>query len=246
MKILEDYADTLEQASIDEAYLDCSNKISSSNYNIRVKEYAKEIKKTIKEKCGGLSTSIGVAPTKSIAKIASDYQKPDGTTKSNGDFSKKVEIEIKKVTNYNNNKEIIVVRDKNTCPTQSESVGLTGTISPKGIRLLADFDPCKIKDGSVTLNMPDTQNIKLTVLFMDKTGNKYAGALVNPIKIQNINQNQGLFTIQLDQQMVGLNPITGKSITLTQINGLALYNNGDKPIQFKPGNIAALTATFTK
>ena len=40
MKILEDYADTLEQASIDEAYLDCSNKISSSNYNIRVKEYA--------------------------------------------------------------------------------------------------------------------------------------------------------------------------------------------------------------
>ena len=81
---------------------------------------------------------------------------------------------------------------------------------------------------------------------MDKTGNKYAGALVNPIKIQNINQNQGLFTIQLDQQMVGLNPITGKSITLTQINGLALYNNGDKPIQFKPGNIAALTATFTQ
>ena len=80
MKILEDYADTLEQASIDEAYLDCSNKISSSNYNIRVKEYGKEIKKTIKEKCGGLSTSIGVAPTKSIAKIASDYQKPDGLT----------------------------------------------------------------------------------------------------------------------------------------------------------------------
>jgi nucleotidyltransferase/DNA polymerase involved in DNA repair len=34
MKILEDYADTLEQASIDEAYLDCSNKISSSNYNM--------------------------------------------------------------------------------------------------------------------------------------------------------------------------------------------------------------------
>ena len=82
MKILEDYADTLEQASIDEAYLDCTNKISSSNYNniSVVKEYAKEIKKTIKEKCGGLSTSIGIAPTKSIAKIASDYQKPDGLT----------------------------------------------------------------------------------------------------------------------------------------------------------------------
>jgi DNA polymerase IV (DinB-like DNA polymerase) len=88
MKILEDYADTFEQASIDEAYLDCTNKIHSSisssssdtNSVTVVEEYAQDIKKTIKEKCGGLSTSIGVAPTKSIAKIASDYQKPDGLT----------------------------------------------------------------------------------------------------------------------------------------------------------------------
>ena len=46
--------------------------------------------------------------------------------------------------------------------------------------------------------------------------------------------------------MKGIDPVTGKSITLTKINGLALYNNGDVPIVFKPGNIAALTATFTK
>jgi DNA polymerase IV (archaeal DinB-like DNA polymerase) len=78
MKILEDYADIFEQASIDEAYLDCTIKIS--NINITVEEYAQEIKKSIKEKCGGLSTSIGIAPTKSAAKIASDYQKPDGLT----------------------------------------------------------------------------------------------------------------------------------------------------------------------
>ncbi len=78
MKILEDYADIFEQASIDEAYLDCTNKIS--NINITVEEYAQEIKKSINEKCGGLLTSIGIAPTKSVAKIASDYQKPDGLT----------------------------------------------------------------------------------------------------------------------------------------------------------------------
>jgi DNA polymerase IV (archaeal DinB-like DNA polymerase) len=84
MEILEGYADTFEQASIDEAYLDCTNKISSFSYNINsistVEEYALEIKKSIKEKCGGLLTSIGVALTKSVAKIASDYQKPDGLT----------------------------------------------------------------------------------------------------------------------------------------------------------------------
>jgi len=81
MNILEEYADILEQASIDEAYLDCTNKISTSyNIHITVEEYALKIKKTIKEKCSGLLTSIGIAPTKSIAKIASDYQKPDGLT----------------------------------------------------------------------------------------------------------------------------------------------------------------------
>jgi DNA polymerase IV (archaeal DinB-like DNA polymerase) len=86
MEILEEYADVFEQASIDEAYLDCTNKISSSysstntNNLSTIEEYALEIKKTIKEKCDGLLTSIGVAPTKSVAKIASDFQKPDGLT----------------------------------------------------------------------------------------------------------------------------------------------------------------------
>lgn len=78
MEILEDYADIFEQASIDEAYLDCTNKISTTE--VMIEEYAKDIKKSIKEKCGGLLTSIGIAPTKSVAKIASDYQKPDGLT----------------------------------------------------------------------------------------------------------------------------------------------------------------------
>jgi DNA polymerase IV (DinB-like DNA polymerase) len=84
MEILKEYADTFEQASVDEAYLDCTNKISSNSSNTNslstVEEYALEIKKSIKEKCEGLLTSIGVASTKSVAKIASDYQKPDRLT----------------------------------------------------------------------------------------------------------------------------------------------------------------------
>ena len=78
MEILQRYADTLEQASIDEAYLDCTRKISSMN--VTVDWYSKEIKKKIQDECHGLLTSVGVATTKSAAKIASDYQKPDGLT----------------------------------------------------------------------------------------------------------------------------------------------------------------------
>lgn len=78
MKIIAEFADIFEQASIDEAYLDCTNKILNSS--ILIEEYAQQIKKTIQAECGGLLTSIGVSTSKSIAKIASDFQKPDGLT----------------------------------------------------------------------------------------------------------------------------------------------------------------------
>jgi DNA polymerase IV (archaeal DinB-like DNA polymerase) len=76
MNAIQVYADTLEQASIDEAFMDCTIKIHGEN----PETYAVNIKNTIKEKCGGLSCSIGVTSTKSAAKIASDYEKPDGLT----------------------------------------------------------------------------------------------------------------------------------------------------------------------
>ena len=145
-----------------------------------------------------------------------------------------------------NERELLIIGDRNTCPTQTDSVTLSGKIKPKGIRLLADFYPCKVNDGGVTLNMPNTQNIKLAVLHMDRTGNNNVGILVNPIKIQNINTNQALYTIELDYAMTGINPSTGQRTTVTNINGLALYNNGNNVVQFESGNIAALTAIFTR
>jgi DNA polymerase IV (archaeal DinB-like DNA polymerase) len=78
MNLIEGYADVLEQASIDEAYLDCTKKIA--NTQVDIKEYAAKIKDTIRQQCGGLLSSIGVATTKSAAKIASDFKKPDGLT----------------------------------------------------------------------------------------------------------------------------------------------------------------------
>jgi hypothetical protein len=142
--------------------------------------------------------------------------------------------------------EIIIVREKNICPTQSESVELNGILNPKGIRLLADFYPCKIVDGGITLYIPENPSIKLAIMYIDYNGNNHAGALITPSKIQSIGENQGLYTIELDKNMKGINPIIGEIITLTKINGLALYNNGDIPIIFKPGNVVAITSTFTK
>jgi len=250
----------------DASFADSSNDDNGDNGNNNDNE-AKENDKDV-DKGGTADTGKSnddrdeVTETSSASFSSSDDSSPpDGnpsSSKDSEDFKKKVKNEIKVVTkkisknkvvvrDYDNKeKEVIIVSNKNKCPTQSGSVGLTGTISPNGIRLLADFDPCKIKDGSVTLNMPNTQNIKLAVMYIDKKGNNHAGTLINPLKIQNISTKQGLFTIDLDEQMKGLNPVTGKSNILTKINGLALYNSGEKPIQFKSGNTVALTAALTK
>ncbi len=64
----------LQQVSIDEAFFTTNAK----SYEEAVVD-GKRIKSLIKEKIG-LTCSIGIGPNKSIAKIASDYKKPDGLT----------------------------------------------------------------------------------------------------------------------------------------------------------------------
>lgn len=77
MEILQGYADSFEQVSIDEAFIDVSYKTKGDF--VKGEEYARKIKKEIKGK-ERLTCSIGVGPNKLIAKVASSYDKPDGLT----------------------------------------------------------------------------------------------------------------------------------------------------------------------
>ncbi len=76
MTIARTYADKFEQWGIDEAFLDVSSKV---NGYVEAEALARQIKSEIKEK-EGLTASIGVGPNKLVAKVASDFQKPDGLT----------------------------------------------------------------------------------------------------------------------------------------------------------------------
>jgi DNA polymerase IV (archaeal DinB-like DNA polymerase) len=77
MQIFRSYATSLEQVSVDEAYLDVTEQVMGSFEKAR--EYAQKIKVDIKAQVG-ISFSIGVGPNKLVAKIACDSQKPDGLT----------------------------------------------------------------------------------------------------------------------------------------------------------------------
>ena len=82
MKILRKYlpageagSSLVEEASVDEAYFDLSGAGSFD----KAEKIAKKIKKEIWEK-ENLTCSIGIGPNKLIAKIGSDFKKPDGLT----------------------------------------------------------------------------------------------------------------------------------------------------------------------
>jgi DNA polymerase IV (DinB-like DNA polymerase) len=75
MTILRRYADHIEEASIDEAYIDLSPLGSFKKAATVAKKIQEEIFK--KE---SLTASVGIGPNKLVAKIASDFKKPNGLT----------------------------------------------------------------------------------------------------------------------------------------------------------------------
>ena len=73
-EIFHEYTDLVEPLSLDEAYLDVTeNKKGISSAN----DIAREIRRKIYEKTG-LTASAGISVNKFLAKVASDYNKPNG------------------------------------------------------------------------------------------------------------------------------------------------------------------------
>ena len=77
MNIMKESADIFEYVGKDEAYLDVTNRVEG-NFD-KASHLAQQIKNSIRDKVK-LSCSIGVSSNKLIAKIASDFRKPDGLT----------------------------------------------------------------------------------------------------------------------------------------------------------------------
>ncbi|WP_424004164.1 DNA polymerase IV [Haloarcula salina] len=71
--ILREEADVVREVSIDEAYLDVTDRVGWDS----VEAWADDLKARI-QSAVGVAASIGVAPTMSAAKVASDRDKPDG------------------------------------------------------------------------------------------------------------------------------------------------------------------------
>jgi len=75
MQIIKQHAPLMQQRSVDEAYFDLS---STRSFSVAA-ERCRQIKQAVAGQTN-LTASIGLGPNKLVAKIASDYEKPDGFT----------------------------------------------------------------------------------------------------------------------------------------------------------------------
>ncbi|HYE33230.1 MAG TPA: DNA polymerase IV [Methylomirabilota bacterium] len=72
----------IEQVSVDEAYIDLSERAQGETHDAALESLlplAREMKQAIRNR-RQLTATIGVAPNKLLAKLASDFKKPDGLT----------------------------------------------------------------------------------------------------------------------------------------------------------------------
>ncbi len=74
--IYREFTPLVQAVSIDEAYLDVTDHLGERGSATAL---AKEIRRRVREE-RGLTVSVGVGPNRLIAKIASDFDKPDGLT----------------------------------------------------------------------------------------------------------------------------------------------------------------------
>ena len=72
---LKGFSPKVEMASVDEAYLDATG---LERLFGPVENMGRTLKAAVKEVTGGLTCSVGIAPVKFLAKIASEQRKPDG------------------------------------------------------------------------------------------------------------------------------------------------------------------------
>ncbi|MCA9565448.1 MAG: DNA polymerase IV, partial [Myxococcales bacterium] len=77
MEVFSDFSPAVEALSLDEAFLEMSG---AERLFGTPHEMGRELKRRVVEATGGLTVSVGVANTKYVAKVASDYRKPDGLT----------------------------------------------------------------------------------------------------------------------------------------------------------------------
>ena len=123
-----------------------------------------------------------------------------------------------------------------------------GSLPSGGIRILADLEPFYIIDGHVEYNAPpNARDIKVVVAESTKQSVTHA-VILNPTRIKDVRTGEALFHVDLDDEISGKNPWTGRSDKVDNYNNIYLMNiaKGKSPISFNDQSQATITVVFAQ
>jgi DNA polymerase-4 len=78
VRLCESYSPACEVFSVDELFLDLTRRVGTGGWDSAL-ELGREVKRRVREELG-LTCSVGLGPNKLVAKMASEFDKPDGLT----------------------------------------------------------------------------------------------------------------------------------------------------------------------
>ncbi|MFX0041542.1 MAG: DNA polymerase IV [Candidatus Hodarchaeota archaeon] len=191
MKIIKKYSDIFQQVGGDEAYLELTNVCSSWE---EVKKVAESIQEEVFKKVG-ITISIGCAPTKSLAKIASDFKKPNGITiftqKNYKELLEDLDITRipgigKKSKIYFNNRGIYTIGDIINTPIH-KMIELFGKHGKWIWNIVNGFDNREVKEFNVARKSiskertfyEDTDNFQIILEKLEEINNNIHNILEN-------------------------------------------------------------------
>jgi hypothetical protein len=122
-----------------------------------------------------------------------------------------------------------------------------GSFPAGGIRILADLEPFQIIDGHVEFNAPpNARDIKVVVAESSRDSLTHA-VILNPTRIEvNLRSSEALFHVDLDEEISGKNPWTGRSDKVDEYNNVYLMNigRGKSPISLSDQSQATITVVY--
>jgi hypothetical protein len=147
-------------------------------------------------------------------------------------------------TNDNGNSDVIRA-SQDTCDDISDTIDLfPGQLDSERVQIIAYFEDCELDLASLTLNIVEDDDLKLVAANFEEGVSDAVEVELEPIDNQDSNSNNSLHEATISGTQEGLDLETGDSKTISNVNGIVLWNNGDDPIQFVENNSVEFDIEF--
>ncbi len=99
--------------------------------------------------------------------------------------------------------------------------------------------------ATLTLNIVEDDDLKLVAANFEEGVSDAVEVELEPVDNQDSNSDNSLNEATISGTQEGLDLETGDSKTISNVNGIVLWNNGDDPIQFAENNSVEFDIEFT-